>query len=63
MSIAYKGKAYDKTNVSNEELNGGSAAVALETDHVTIEFKLFQIVEYGPADLMGYYDGEVTVIE
>lgn len=63
MSIAYKGKAYDKTNVSNEELNGGSAAVALETDHATIEFKLFQIVEYGPADLIGYYDGEVTVIE
>lgn len=63
MSIAYKGKVYDKTNVSDKELNGGSATVTLETDHATIEFKLFQIVEYGPADLIGYYDGEVTVIE
>lgn len=63
MSIAYKGKTYDKTNATNGELNGGSATVTLETDHATIEFKLFQIVEYGPADLIGYYDGEVTVIE
>lgn len=63
MSIAYKGKVYDKTNVSNRELNGGSATATLETDHAIIEFKLFQIVEYGPADLTGYYDGEVTVIE
>lgn len=63
MSIAYKGKTYDKTNATNGELNGGSATVTLETDHATIEFKLFQIVEYGPADLIGYYDGEVIVIE
>lgn len=63
MSITYKGKAYNQESATNNELNGGNATVTLENTHVTIEFTLFQIAQYGPADLKGYYDGKVTVIE
>lgn len=63
MSITYKDKVYNKANADNNELNGGNATVTLEDNEATIEFTLFQIKEYNSVSLVGYYNGEVTVIE
>lgn len=65
ISVTYDGVKYNQASTKGSDANalGGGMKTKLENGRLAIEFYVMNIYQYDDANLTGYYEGPVTVIE